>query len=292
MVQIGALGGVGRGIAGNFHANERGLLARRAYASLVAKTREAGSAFDQKSALVVAPHQDDETLGCGGTIARKVQAGMEVSVVFLTDGGGSHAHLMPRERLSELRRVEATEACRVLGIPGSRIHFLDITDGALAQSEAKASDFVSQLLSSLRPEQVFIPHSEDILSDHVAANRLVQKALRKRPRPTTVCEYPIWLWDRWPWTNPFAFPRQRHGGKSRAKFARTAVDWRMYRHLTTRVDVATTLDTKLAALAAHRTQMARFDARSEWLTLSDIDRGNWLSNSLGRYEFFRVREYR
>ncbi|MGE0600059.1 MAG: PIG-L deacetylase family protein [Dehalococcoidia bacterium] len=272
-------------------AERRGFFARKAYESLVRRTSQATAGFDAKSALVVAPHQDDETLGCGGVIARKVRADAAVSVAFLTDGGGSHAHLIDRDELCRLRKSEALDACRVLGIPASRVHFMEVPDGALAQSEGAAATFVSELLAELRPQQVFTPHAEDMLSDHVAANRIVHRALGKAPQRTTVCEYPIWLWDRWPWTNPIAFPRQRHGGKSRGKFALSALDWRMHRHFTTRVDVGGTLESKRAALATHLTQVTRFNGDPGWLTLSDIDHGNWLANSLGKYEFFRETEF-
>src|SRR5207248_577693 len=42
-----------------------------------------------RSAIVFAPHQDDEVLGCGGTIVRKLRAGADVTVVFLTDGSAA-----------------------------------------------------------------------------------------------------------------------------------------------------------------------------------------------------------
>ncbi len=46
--------------------------------------------FNQQLAMVFSPHQDDETLGCGGMIARKREQGIPVVVTFLTDGRGSH----------------------------------------------------------------------------------------------------------------------------------------------------------------------------------------------------------
>jgi LmbE family N-acetylglucosaminyl deacetylase len=268
----------------------RGILARKALQSLTARTRDAGPTFDDMSALVVAPHPDDETLGCGGTIARKVRNGAEVSIAFLTDGGGSHPHLMPRERLCRLRKEEALDACAKLGIPRSRVHFLDIADGALAQWEPQASVLIAELLTAIAPDQVFVTHSQDLLSDHVAAHRIVLQAVRGLARRPLVYEYPIWLWDRWPWTNPFASPRQRHAGKPRRQIAGSSVAWRMHRHLSIRVDVRDVLATKLSALHAHQTQVVRFESIPGWLTLSDVDNGNWISNSLGAYEFFRLSE--
>ena len=58
-----------------------------------------------RPALVFAPHQDDETLGCGGTILKKRAAGAEVGLVFLADGGTSHEKLMVPQEMATLREL-------------------------------------------------------------------------------------------------------------------------------------------------------------------------------------------
>ena len=50
----------------------------------------------KRSAIFFSPHQDDETLGCGGTIIRKKRMGAEVKIVFMTDGCNSHPHLITK----------------------------------------------------------------------------------------------------------------------------------------------------------------------------------------------------
>src|SRR5262245_5575363 len=67
-------------------------------------------------AIVFAPHEDDEVLGCGGTILRKRRLGADVAVVFMTDGSGSHPGLMPADEMKELRAAEARAACSLLGV--------------------------------------------------------------------------------------------------------------------------------------------------------------------------------
>ena len=69
----------------------------------------------EQSALVFSPHPDDESLGCGGTILKKKQAGANVKIVHVSDGGASSA-LIPREELTAMRRMECMDAGRALGV--------------------------------------------------------------------------------------------------------------------------------------------------------------------------------
>ena len=66
----------------------------------------------KRSAIVFAPHPDDETLGCGGTIIKKRQAGAKISIVFMTDGRTSHGHLMDINELTTRRVEEAVGVLR------------------------------------------------------------------------------------------------------------------------------------------------------------------------------------
>lgn len=261
----------------------------RAFRALVERTREPSPDFLGLDALVVAPHQDDETLGCGGTIARKADAGATVSVLFMTDGGGSHAHLMAREELTRLRRSEALSACRLLGVPEDRVHFLDFRDGELSSDFIRASESVAQVIKALRPAQVFVPHQEDGLSDHDVTHEAVARACRLSGLTPLWLEYPIWLWDQWPWTNPFAAPRERRGRKQLVRAAaHSRLGLRMNGLLNTRIEIGDVLGAKARALAEHRTQMTRYANHGDWVTLGDIDGGAWLSNFARPYEFFRM----
>src|SRR3954452_15113024 len=60
--------------------------------------------------LVLAPHPDDETLGCGGTIFRHRRAGDALTVLIVTDGGSSRAGGLPREQMRLVRAREAESA--------------------------------------------------------------------------------------------------------------------------------------------------------------------------------------
>src|SRR5262245_42487805 len=77
-----------------------------------------------RSAVVFAPHQDDEVLGCGGTVVRKLRAGADVTVVFMTDGSAAHGDLIAPDELTRIRAGEARAACDLLGVPADRVLFL------------------------------------------------------------------------------------------------------------------------------------------------------------------------
>ena len=70
-----------------------------------------------KSMLVLAPHQDDEAIGCGGALALQVLNGNVASAVILQDGADEHESVsMTREALVELRNQESSDAARLVGI--------------------------------------------------------------------------------------------------------------------------------------------------------------------------------
>jgi LmbE family N-acetylglucosaminyl deacetylase len=154
-----------------------------------------------KPAIVFAPHQDDETLGCGGAIALKREQGVPVAVVFLTDGKASHLNhpKVNSEELVETRKQEAVTALTTLGVKPSEIHFLDQSDGSLSHLNATQHqhllDQVIQLLQSFNPQEVYVPYRKDIHPDHEATYALVQAAILKSNLQVELLQYPVWT--RW-----------------------------------------------------------------------------------------------
>jgi LmbE family N-acetylglucosaminyl deacetylase len=140
-----------------------------------------------RPAVVFAPHQDDEVLGCGGTIVRKRRAGAPVTVVFMTDGSASHPpHLMPPEETKRLRAAEALACCQLLGVAREHVLFLDFKDGQLGSFHEAVVRRVAELLRRLGPADVFIPHYHDGSPDHLATTRAVLAALRAHEPALTV----------------------------------------------------------------------------------------------------------
>jgi len=151
--------------------------------------------------LVVAPHPDDETLGCGGLIARQAAAGRRVHVLFVTDGEASHEghpELQPAD-LGRQRRDEAVAALGELGIvnPRSAATFLGAPDGRLnrldTDERSAVIDVLAKWIRADRPEAVCTPFLGGGSSEHDATTAMVRAALG----PTSgvaLFEYPIWAW--------------------------------------------------------------------------------------------------
>ena len=156
----------------------------------------------QKSALVFAPHQDDETLGCGGIIVIKSNQNIPVSVVFMTNGQASHRHhptLQPAE-LGKLRKQEALEALGILGVEPANIHFLDRPDSQLAQlTPEKRQQLITelvQLLHTINPQEVYVTYRQDANADHEATYALVKEAILNAKIKVELLQYPVWcLWQ-------------------------------------------------------------------------------------------------
>jgi LmbE family N-acetylglucosaminyl deacetylase len=143
--------------------------------------------------LVISPHPDDESVGCGGTLRKHVVAGDAVHLLFLTSGeqGG---HGRSPQVTAGIREREACRAARVLGIPSDRVEFWRQPDGALRAS----LPLVERLLRRLRelaPALVYVTHAREAHRDHRAAQRLVRRAvpqLRGGLAQPEIRQYEVW----------------------------------------------------------------------------------------------------
>ncbi len=266
---------------GRLRAAARGTL--EGVASLLSRPLPAGDL--QAPAIVFAPHQDDETLGCGGLIALKRAQGVAVSVVFMTDGRTSHARWLDGDELARRRRAEAVAACGALGVAEADVHFLGFRDGELSNNLEAATERVAQLLREQPGRVLLAPYAHDVTPDHLATLAAVTGAAASLPPGPawTLLEYPVWFWHHWPWVCPLA---QRSLLRPRVVLAAVA---RRCFDLTTHVDVRPSLAAKRAALACHRTQVERQDGHDDWPVLADVARGTWLAAFFTGREHFRRR---
>ena len=145
--------------------------------------------------LVVAPHPDDEVLGCAGLVQRLLSAGRQVDVVILSGGGRSHAGCCGIDEavLVENRRQLSRRAAGLLGLPPERLHFLDYPDGGIAFDNAETGRF-RQLMAELNPDAVFVPHRGEGWSDHLAAADIARRLTEGDKAAARVFEYCVWFW--------------------------------------------------------------------------------------------------
>lgn len=164
---------------------------------------QAGSkpyALREAPAVVIAPHQDDETLACGGLIARKRNEGLPVHVIFITDGSASHPghpRLVP-PAIAALRRAEAMSAMACLGVERTTVHFLNEPDGSLNTISAERREaLVLRLADQLRaitPGEIFVPCNPDGSSEHDATFDFVMDAITRAHLQPDIWQYPVWSW--------------------------------------------------------------------------------------------------
>jgi LmbE family N-acetylglucosaminyl deacetylase len=213
--------------------------------------------------LVLAPHPDDEVLGCGGMIARKVRHGDQVSVAFLTDG--RHGFPNPPIDAGAVRHREALAATSALGLKPDAVTFLGIEDGTLGKHLDAVTLEVRSMVRDLQANDLFVPYRRDYHADHQAAWRIGVACLDDG---MLMYEYPIWY-------GPWLWPRLR----GRARLA--AISHLREVPASAKIAIADVLATKRLALSAYRSQVPDFMERGTW------GRG-FISNFLRDYELFFV----
>lgn len=140
--------------------------------------------------LVLAPHYDDEVLGCGGLILQLAAGGAEVVCAFVSDGSGGvegPPEGLTRDDYSRRRRAEADAAAQVLGI-GSVEHLgarYGFRDGALTSSLDQLTAGIEALIDQHKPDLLLAPSPLESTPDHQATFRALHEALISRRRKPT-----------------------------------------------------------------------------------------------------------
>ena len=142
--------------------------------------------------VVVAPHPDDETLGCGALLHEAGAAGLPCRVICMTDGSASHprSRVWPRARLAALRRAEIEAAVSLLASHAD-LHWLGYPDCGLP--DAGTDTECTERLAHLIPPGALVlsAWSGDPHVDHQRTAALLSRALRHR-QDVTWLAYPIW----------------------------------------------------------------------------------------------------
>jgi len=125
--------------------------------------------------LVIAPHPDDEVLGCGGAIVKYVSEGHDVYVAVVTKGCEP---LFPESQVQQVRN-ECMEADRLLGV--KQTIFMDFPASMLESvSRYEFNGAFLRLIHDIKPDIVFIPHRGDMQIDHKMTVDAAMVALRPK----------------------------------------------------------------------------------------------------------------
>ncbi|TVM04332.1 MAG: hypothetical protein CV087_00095 [Candidatus Brocadia sp. WS118] len=175
----------------------------------------------EKKVLVLAPHPDDDIIGCGGTLYQYHLMGSEIVVVYMTDGRkGNNRHR--EDELVCMRQEEAKRASKIIGV--NRLIFLDNRDTELSPSPKTIKE-LSEILGDLKPEAIFLPFFLDNHHDHIATSQIFFSISKSF---TSCMCYSYGIWTPLPTFNIIS-------------------------------DITTCLQTKIMALHEHKSQLELFN---------------------------------
>jgi LmbE family N-acetylglucosaminyl deacetylase len=188
-----------------------------------------------RGVVVIAPHPDDESLGCGALIAGTAELGLPVRIVVLSDGTGSHPQsaLYPPVRLKIVREGEALRAALALGLSADAVSFMGLPDRHVPASGPAAERAAEQIASVARAVDagtLLVTWKHDPHCDHGAAHAIACMA-RARLQHVRLRSFPIWGWT---------LPPDHDVGEAPARGVR--------------LEIGDRLHAKRAAILAHRSQ--------------------------------------
>ena len=210
-----------------------------------------------ESAMVIVAHPDDPEFTVAGTVAKWTKAGCRLTYVLCTDGNaGSHEPGMTAEKLAKIRRAEQRAACAILGV--AEVVFLGYDDCQLQPTLELRRDLV-RVIRQYRPEVVITWDPTRVIDgdyinhpDHRAA------ALAALDAVAPASALPL-LWPE------VGSPHQV-----------SQVYISTHDQPNTWVDIAETIDLKIAALRQHASQMGDWDPEAlikEWSAETGKEKG-------------------
>jgi len=217
--------------------------------------RPVREALDDRPFIVVAPHPDDESLGCGGLIASACREGLHGKVAVVSDGAGSHpsSKAFPPERLAPLCEEETIRAAAALGLKSHDVLFLRLPDRLVPHQGEEAERAIAALVDCVRAigaRSLFVSWRHDPHCDHLASYQIARQ-VQTRADGLKLFEYVVWG-HTLPPSNEVS---PIHGG------------------FKIHVDVEV-LERKRSAIAAHRSQTSGLIADDpHGYLFSQIDRG-------------------
>lgn len=132
--------------------------------------------------LVLAPHPDDEILGCGGLIALHAAARRKITVVVATDGAGADNAGPDLDAYRARRERETIDGLAVLGTSEST--FLRLPDRRLEHESERLAAGLHAAIETTRPDLVAVPSPLEIHPDHVALAITLLRSIREADVPT------------------------------------------------------------------------------------------------------------
>lgn len=133
-------------------------------------------AINKQNILIISPHGDDEVLGCGGTINKLSSNGNKVYVLVVTNSHKGNPKLYSETFLKKIRN-ETIIANKFLGV--KEVFFFDFPVNNLNKIDySLIIDVIKKIIIKIKPNQIYIPHGNDIHNDHKIVNHCSLVAAR------------------------------------------------------------------------------------------------------------------
>ncbi len=133
--------------------------------------------LSSKDALIIAPHPDDESIGCGGSIVKHIKAGKRLKVIFLTDGDKGDFERRFGDDYKTLRRESAVRAMEMLGVKD--YEFWGYGDRNLYSSEKEIEERLMHTIGAFGHCLVYVPSPYEAHPDHRASFNAVWRLREK-----------------------------------------------------------------------------------------------------------------
>ncbi|MBI5634033.1 MAG: PIG-L family deacetylase [Nitrospirae bacterium] len=144
------------------------------------------SDFSDRDCLVLAPHPDDESIGCGGAIIKHIKKGRRVRVVFLTSGDKGDFHGVFGKHYKDVRRECTLKALAALGV--DEHEFWDFEDREVAREADKSYLKLKRLVETFRPGLIYVTSPYEVHPDHKATALMGWKVFREMKVPVAFYE--------------------------------------------------------------------------------------------------------
>lgn len=140
--------------------------------------------YPAKKILIIAPHPDDEIIGCGGTICKHIEEGDDVSVVYLTNGEKSinSCDYFVRKR-------EAQIVAEYMGL--NNIFFMELEDGNISV-DSNHVNALRNIIYQIKPEVICLPHIKEGHFDHYMSNILLYYVCNNVFLHMKILWYEVW----------------------------------------------------------------------------------------------------
>jgi LmbE family N-acetylglucosaminyl deacetylase len=203
-------------------------------------SRDITQNFPEGNALVIAPHPDDETLGCGSTIARFVAQGRKVRIIAIYQGSNFPvSKILSPDKIALMRCSELIKGMACLGLKRENIIFFNYPDTSTQENIKEIAYNIAQQIKIFDPGIIFSTHEKDYHPHHNAVAIATKLAIKKISFKGIYYNYVIWY-------NPFQ-----------------ALNYLLtLKHV--KVRTGEYLDLKKSAIKEHRSQLENLTGEKDW----------------------------